>query len=281
MKHRNRITAGLAITLLLSLGAIAFIPQAKASPDEGQVVSETEATTAELPAEAETPAEETPAEETPTEETSTEETSAEAETQEPKVLPNPQLAELGLDAPSSLDSNGSIPIPQDGTLLDIRLPEYLGEEALNAIAPGAFSGTSCLRSITLPASITEIGENAFADCPSLKYIVLLDRSDLEGMTLGENWNGDAEVIFALIVEEVPEVIEPVETEPAEETTEPSLPVTEQTEAESTETELTETEPAEETTEPSLPVTEPTEGDSTSSTEESQTAPSENLTSPEA
>lgn len=79
------------------------------------MVSETEATIAEFPAEAETPAEET----------STEETFTEAETQEPKVMPNPQLAELGLDAPSSLDNSGSILIPEDGTLLNISIPEYL------------------------------------------------------------------------------------------------------------------------------------------------------------
>ena len=138
------------------------------------MVSETEATTAEFP--------------------------AEAETQEPKVMPNPQLAELGLDAPSSLDNSGSILIPEDGTLLNISIPEYLSGQVLNDIAPNAFAGTNCLRSITLPSSITTIGENAFADCPHLEYIVLQDRFNLEGLTLGENWNGNATVIFGLVQE---------------------------------------------------------------------------------
>lgn len=201
MKFRNKITAVFSIALLLSLGAVAFIPQAKASPDEVQVTGETEAVTVELPAETKT---------------FSEETSSEAETQEPKVMPNPMLVELGLDTPSFLDSNGSIAIPEDGTLLDICLPESLGEDTLNIIAPGAFSGTSCLRSITLPSSIMEIGQNAFADCPHLEYIVLQDRFNLEGLTLGENWNGNATVIFGLVQETS-------STESTEETVEPSDP----------------------------------------------------------
>ena len=213
MKFRYKISAVFSITLLLSFGAVAFIPQAKASPDEVQATSETEATTAELPAEAETPAAET----------STEETSTEVETQEPKFMPNPRLVELGLDTPSFLDSNGSILIPEHGTLLDICLPESLGEDTINIIAPGAFSGTSCLRSITLPSSIMEIGVRqgegeytVFADCPNLEYIVLQDRFNLEGLTLGENWNGNATVIFGLVQETS-------STESTEETVEPSDP----------------------------------------------------------
>lgn len=202
MKFRNKITAGFAITLMLSLGVVALIPQAKASPDEAQVVSETEVATVELPAETKT---------------SSEETSSETETQEPKLMLNPRLVELGLDTPSFLDSNGSILIPEDGTLLDIRLPETLGEDTLNIIAPGAFSGTSCLRSITLPSSIMEIGQNAFADCPSLEYIVLLDRFDLGDMTLGENWSGDATIVFGLVQEQAPS------TESTEENVESSEP----------------------------------------------------------
>ena len=201
MKFRNKITTVFAITLLLSIGVVVLIPQAKASPDEAQVVSEAEVATDELPAETKT---------------SSEETLSEAETQELKLMLNPRLVELGLDTPSFLDSNGSILIPEDGTLLDICLPETLGEDTLNIIAPGAFSGTSCLRSITLPSSIVEIGQNAFADCPNLEYIVLQDRFNLEGLTLGENWNGNATVIFGLVQETS-------STESTEETVEPSDP----------------------------------------------------------
>lgn len=190
MKFRNKISKVFTIALLLSLGVLALISQTKASTDEAQVVSEAEVATDELPAETKT---------------SSEETFSEAETQELKLMLNPRLIELGLDTPSFLDSNGSILIPEDGTLLDICLPESLGEDTLNIIAPGAFSGTSCLRSIALPASIREIGQNAFADCPSLEYIVLLDRFDLGGMNLGENWSGDATIVFGLVQEQAPSV----------------------------------------------------------------------------
>ena len=168
MKFRNKISTVFSIALLLSLCAVAFIPQAKALSDEEAITDK-------------------------------------EETQESGFLPNPNLVELGLDTPSFLDSNGSILIPEDGTLLDICLPESLGEDTLNIIAPGAFSGTSCLRSIALPASIREIGQNAFADCPSLEYIVLLDRFDLGGMNLGENWSGDATIVFGLVQEQAPSV----------------------------------------------------------------------------
>lgn len=136
--------------------------------------------------------------------------------------------ELGLDAPDALDENGSIPIPADGTLLNIRIPEQIGEVPLRSIGPGAFKGTTCLRSVTIPASITEIGADAFADCPGLTYIVLEGRTDAEGLTLGENWNGEAQVIFGLLlsektVSEEPAVEETTTEEPAAEETQQPLP----------------------------------------------------------
>ena len=250
MKRNRILSTALAAAMFFSVGAAHLVTEAQASPDTAQLVSEDQL-----------PPEESYTEEISSEAPSAEEPSAGEETAaEPQILPNPQLADLGLGAPSSLDSNGSIPIPQDGTLLNIRLPEYLGGEVLNAIAPGAFSGTSCLRSITLPAVISVIGENTFANCPGLAYIVLEGRFDLEGMSLGANWNGNAQVIFALIVEEVPEETEPVETEPEE--TEPAETEPEGTEP--AETEPVETEPAE--TEPAE--TEPVE------TEPAETEPAE-------
>ena len=71
---------------------------------------------------------------------------------------------------------------------------------LFAIGPNAFDGITCLRSITIPSTITQIGSEAFAKCSGLEYIVLQDRFNLEGLTLGENWNGNATVIFGLVQE---------------------------------------------------------------------------------
>lgn len=133
-----------------------------------------------------------------------------------KYVINPQLIELGLDVPQMMDEKGSIPIPQDGALLNILIPQKIGETVLFAIGPNAFDGITCLRSITIPSTITQIGSEAFAKCSGLEYIVLQDRFNLEGLTLGENWNGNATVIFGLVQETS-------STESTEETVEPSDP----------------------------------------------------------
>lgn len=133
-----------------------------------------------------------------------------------KYVINPQLIELGLDVPQMMDEKGSIPIPQDGALLNILIPQKIGETVLFAIGPNAFDGITCLRSITIPSTITQIGSEAFAKCSGLEYIVLQDRFNLEGLTLGENWNGNATVIFGLVQETS-------STESTEETVEPSEP----------------------------------------------------------
>lgn len=130
---------------------------------------------------------------------SVEETAEEAseESEEEPYIVNPRLKELGLDNPVSLDAAGSITV-QEGELLDIRVPEYLGEEMIHTIGEGAFAGKDCLHSVTIPASVTTINANAFADCPNLAYIVLEGRADGEGLIVGENWNGNAEVIYGLV-----------------------------------------------------------------------------------
>ena len=146
----------------------------------------------------------------------TKDTSSNANEGTNKYIPNPQLIELGLDIPQIMDEKGSIPIPQDGALLNILIPQKIGETVLFAIGPNAFDGITCLRSITIPSTITQIGSEAFAKCSGLEYIVLQDRFDLEGLTLGENWNGNATVIFGLVQETS-------STESTEETVEPSDP----------------------------------------------------------
>lgn len=59
-----------------------------------------------------------------------------------KYIINPQLIELGLDIPQMMDEKGSIPIPEDGALLNILIPEKIGESELFAIGPNAFDGIS-------------------------------------------------------------------------------------------------------------------------------------------
>lgn len=146
----------------------------------------------------------------------TEDTSSNANEGTNKYVINPQLIELGLDVPQMMDEKGSIPIPQDGAMLNILIPQKIGETVLFAIGPNAFDGITCLRSITIPSTITQIGSEAFAKCSGLEYIVLQDRFNLDGLTLGENWNGNATVIFGLVQETS-------STESTEETVEPSFP----------------------------------------------------------
>lgn len=244
----------------------------------------------EAPAEDEIPAdealipEEAPAEEeTPTDEVLTPE-EAPAEEETPSLLPNPQLEELGLASPQLLDENGSIPIPDDGTLLDIRIPEKIGGVTLFDIAPAAFDGTTCLRSVTIPAAITQIGAEAFANCSGLEYIILEDRANLEDLILGENWSGNATVVFGQVQGETPadETTEPSEevTEPAEETTEPSEEGIEPAE-EVTEPAEETTEPSEEGIEPAEETTEPSESEEGMEPADETTEPSEEVTEPAA
>lgn len=57
-----------------------------------------------------------------------------------------------------------------------KLEKYVGKqkqvfvnEGVTAIGPDAFKGTA-VREVILPMSVTTIGENAFAGCPSLRYV---------------------------------------------------------------------------------------------------------------
>lgn len=119
----------------------------------------------------------------------------------PYKLENSEANEV-IDVPVELDQSGSLELDDSGlddssSLLDFVFPSSIQGTEVTTIGAGAFQGCELFRTVTIPESITEIGENAFADCPNLEYIILADRVDDEGMTLGENWSGDAAVIFEL------------------------------------------------------------------------------------
>ena len=180
-------------------------------------------------------------------------------------LLNPRIEQLALTCSVEAEEDGTIYLPEDGSKIDLLLPTSLNGDALYRISDGAFQGMEYFHSVWIPDCITEIGANAFADCSGLEYIILLGRSDSEGMTLGENWSGDAEVIYELVkVEPVPtepEETEPTEPEAPEETTTPTEP--EATEPEATEPEVTKPEATEpEATEPEVTEPEVTEPEAT-------------------
>lgn len=113
---------------------------------------------------------------------------------------NPDLPEIARY--TTADVEGNIEIPEEG-LIDFRFPEMVGETTLNTIAAESFMGCQYFKTVTIPAGITSIGDNAFADCQNLQCIILEGRSDDENLTLGTNWAGNATVLFEEIAVEQP------------------------------------------------------------------------------
>lgn len=111
---------------------------------------------------------------------------------------NPDLPVI--DHYATVDDEGNIELPETG-LIDFRFPETVGETTLNTIAAESFMGCKYFRTVTIPENITSIGDNAFADCQNLQYIVLEGRSDDTDLTLGANWSGEATVLFEEIAVE--------------------------------------------------------------------------------
>jgi hypothetical protein len=134
------------------------------------------------------------------------------------VMENPQVDEV-VEDPVSPDSDGTLLLEDDEALLDFVFPETIQGEPVQAIGAGAFQGCALFRTVTIPACVTEIGEDAFADCPNLQTIILADRTDAEDMILGENWSGGADVLFGLVCQPIfdvsPVIPETPDQEPAE------------------------------------------------------------------
>lgn len=181
--------------------------------------------------------------------------------EEPVVAPvSNQL--ISLDGFSSADSEGNVSIPESG-IFDFLFPEELKGEAIFRIGPEAFKGCSYFRTVAIPATVTEIGEGAFSDCETLERIILLGRSDDSDMILGDNWSGDAEVIFEFSEEEQEEPEAVVEEEETNENTTTEETISDETSSEET---STETAPATEVVEEIVPEDPPKEITTTESEE---------------
>lgn len=131
--------------------------------------------------------------------------------EEPTIVyeQNPDLPAIGKY--TTADAEGNIEIPESGRI-DFRFPAKVGDTELNSISASAFKGCQYFRTVTIPDNITSIGDEAFAECENLQYIIIEGRADAEDMSLGYNWSGDAEVIFELVAVEQPkeEEEQPVE-----------------------------------------------------------------------
>lgn len=136
--------------------------------------------------------------------------SAPVETAVEYAAPKDAIAALGLENPCEVDEDGNIAL-EEGALIDLILPKVLGGQELTSISAKSFAGCPYIRSVVVPETILEIGEGAFADCEFLETIYVIGHSE-EDLTLGSNWNGNAEVVF--VVDEVEEDEAPAEDEAA-------------------------------------------------------------------
>lgn len=109
------------------------------------------------------------------------------------VVTEDTVMALGLENPCFVSKDGSVEI-EEGVLIDLVLPKELNEEELTSVAARSFAGCPYIRSVVVPETILEIGESAFADCEFLETIYVIGHN-ADDLTLGENWNGSAEVVY--------------------------------------------------------------------------------------
>ena len=74
------------------------------------------------------------------------------------------------------------------------LEKVIFNSTLQKIDNSAFGNNHNLGNVDIPASVTSIGSNAFGSMAEGKTIIIR-RSDSTGLTLGNNWNGKANVIY--------------------------------------------------------------------------------------
>ena len=71
-----------------------------------------------------------------------------------------------------------------GTGGNLMIPDTLGEYAVTGIAASAFQDNSSITNLTIPATITGIGANAFSGCGNLQTVLFNDGST--GISIGAN-----------------------------------------------------------------------------------------------
>lgn len=110
------------------------------------------------------------------------------------------------------NGNAAYRVNADGNLYtadNLTIIAYLGKHqdaaytlatGVNTIAAGAFYGHPYLERMTFDATVINIGKEAFFACEKLESIAVNDFMDeasfLAEVTVGENWSGNAEVIFS-------------------------------------------------------------------------------------
>lgn len=94
------------------------------------------------------------------------------------------LAEVTSDFSTEEKNDGTLKITgYNGTDTKITIPSEIDGKTVNEINSRAFGGKSSLVSITIPGSVTSIGDCAFIDCSSLEELVLNDGLEYLGAQL--------------------------------------------------------------------------------------------------
>ena len=102
---------------------------------------------------------------------------------------------VGLQIESTNASSGSAyMVTGMGNCTDTRviIPDYYIDGPVVAIAEGAFENAREILSVVIPATIVEVGDNAFNGCTSLENIECSDLSQVDNWS--ESWYGDVSEI---------------------------------------------------------------------------------------
>lgn len=185
------------------------------------------------------------------------------------VVLDDAVEKLGLKNPCVVDENGNVALSSD-ELIDLVLPKVLGGKALTSISAKSFAGCPYIRSVVVPESVLEIGEDAFANCKFLETIYVIGHSE-DDMKLGANWNGGAEVVYVyeeIQMEEETPAAEEQKVEKQEEADKKDAAEPEQAPDAETVKEPESSDPAKESTEEKAPAGEKDSGEQKESREES-------------
>lgn len=79
------------------------------------------------------------------------------------------------------DKNELVSVRVNGTPENITLPEKIGPYGISAIGKGSFNDNCTLKKITIPASVTSIGDEAFKGCHELKTVIFTDASTMQSI----------------------------------------------------------------------------------------------------
>lgn len=82
------------------------------------------------------------------------------------------------------DENELIYFYMDKTVVEVVLPDAIGPYKITRIGSSSFNGNHNIKKLSIPSTITEIEENAFAGCHRLAHIIFEDPSNMVSIGAG-------------------------------------------------------------------------------------------------